>query len=86
MHIGPLCPSAHVVVNTETEGIPTMIRSFVMSSNSPDGVLFRKSSTNFAMCVAIVVVEFCMSIVIVVEVDGGGGDKNDRIDNKDDSL
>ena len=60
-----------------------MIRSFVMSSNSPDGVLFRKSSTKCAMRVAMVVVELCMSMVVVV---GGGGDKNDRIDNEDDSL
>ena len=55
MHIGPLCPGAHVVVATDKEGSPTMTRSVVKSSNSPVGVLFRNTSTKWDRRVAVVV-------------------------------
>ena len=56
MHMGPLCPGAHVVVRTDNEGFPTMTRSAVKLSNSPDGVLFCNTSTKWVKRTAVAVV------------------------------
>ena len=68
MHIGPLCPGAHVVVATDKEGSPTMTRSVVKSSNSPVGVFFRNTSTKWDKRVPVVVVLMGLD----VDEDGDG--------------
>ena len=68
MHIGPLCPGAHVVVRTDNEGFPTMTRSAVKLSNSPDGVLFCNTSTKWVKRTAAVVVLVGGGLPVLVAV------------------
>ena len=69
MHIGPLCPEAHVAVVADKEGSPTMTRSVVKSSNSPVGVFFRNTSTKWDRRVPVVVL---MGTCMDEDEDGDG--------------
>ena len=71
MHIGPLCPGAHFVANTDRVGFPKMKRSFVKPTNSPVGVLFRNTSTKWVKraAVAVVVLVDCCGLPVFVVVE-----------------
>ena len=70
MHIGPLCPGAHVVVRTDNEGVPTTTRSVVKLSNSPDGVLFCNTPTKRVKSTAVAVVSVGGGLpMLAVDVD-----------------
>ena len=83
MHIGPLCPLAHVVVRTDNEGFPTMTRSTVKLTNSPNGVLFCKTPTKRVRTVAVVVSVGGKLPVLAVDMDE---DEDEDEDSTADSL